>query len=164
MSLEEEVYGQLTPVLENPFSSNELQELWTSILSGFPTNSPSCSETSKNGLFPSHFRNELVFCNGSSETTRSVYSVEERKRRRRISNCESARRSRWRKKKQLEDLTNEMDRLKQENRELKNQLCVLRHQYHAVQRDSIRLMAESNDLQHKLAGCLHQISANMQLQ
>lgn len=158
MSLEEPVYSQLTPVLENPFTNNELQELWTLILSGFPTNSPSCSETSKNGLFPAHAHST------SSETTRSVYSVEERKRRRRISNCESARRSRWRKKKQLEDLTNEMDRLKQENRELKNQLCVLRHQYHAVQRDSIRLMAESNDLQHKLAGCLHQISANMQLQ
>ncbi|GFP87569.1 protein abscisic acid-insensitive 5 [Phtheirospermum japonicum] len=99
----------------------------------------------------------------SSETNRSVYSNEERKRRRMVSNRESARRSRVRKKRHLEDLTKEVNRLKLENRELKNCLCMLTRDCHLVQRDSNRLVSLSIFLHHKLTG-LHQILAPTILQ
>ncbi|KAL1534228.1 hypothetical protein AAHA92_30435 [Salvia divinorum] len=92
------------------------------------------------------------------ETSRSVYSTEERRLRRMISNRESARRSRWRKKKRQEDLASEADRLRLENRELENRLSALANQCHVVQRDSNRLLSESVFLQHRLAG-LHEILA-----
>ncbi|KAI3460134.1 hypothetical protein Pfo_016797 [Paulownia fortunei] len=140
MSIENPVDYQI-PVLEDTLSPTEIHELFSLLQSG-----PSTHSTS------------------SSETNRSVYSVEERKRRRMVSNRESARRSRLRKKRHLENLTNEVNRLKVENRELKNLLCVLTHDCHLVQRDSNRLLSESIYLQHKLTG-LHQILApTMQLQ
>lgn len=134
MSSENPVHYQL-PVLEDSITPTEIHELF-SLLQSEPT----------------------IHSTSSSETNRSVYSIEERKRRRMVSNRESARRSRWRKKKHLEDITNEVNRLKLENRELKNLLCVLTHDCHLVQRDSNRLLTESICLQHKLTG-LHQILA-----
>ncbi|KAL3514366.1 hypothetical protein ACH5RR_027083 [Cinchona calisaya] len=155
MFCEEPVHFQLPPVLEDPYTSSDLHELLSLIQSDFPIHSASRSEITQNGL-PSN-------STSGSETTRSVYSVEERKRRRMISNRESAKRSRWRKKKQVEDLTNQMNQLKLENRELKNRLCLVTDQCHALQRDSTWLMAQSINLQQKLAG-LNQILVNMQLQ
>ncbi|KAK4348297.1 hypothetical protein RND71_031052 [Anisodus tanguticus] len=97
-----------------------------------------------------------------SETTRSVFSLEERKRRRKISNRESARRSRFRKKKHLDNLEDRVDRLKVENRELKNRLCVVTHHCQAAQSETDRLILESIVLQQQLAG-LCQILHPMQL-
>ncbi|CDP01018.1 unnamed protein product [Coffea canephora] len=154
MSCEEPVHFHFPPVLEDPFTCSDLHDLVSLIQSGFPTHANSGSETTRNGM-PSN-------STSGSETNRSVYSVEERKRRRMISNRDSARRSRLRKKKQLEELTNQMNQLKLENTELKNQLCLVSHQYRAVQMDSTRLMAESIDLRQKLAN-LNQILVNMQL-
>ncbi|PIN21106.1 hypothetical protein CDL12_06207 [Handroanthus impetiginosus] len=125
------------PVLDHTFTPSEIQELFS-----FLQSEPSFHSTS------------------SSDTNRSVYSTEERKRRRMISNRESARRSRWRKKRHLEDLTNEVNRLKLQNRDLKNRLCLLTHDCHVVQRDSNRLLSESIYLRQKLAG-LHQILAEI---
>ncbi|GAA0166014.1 hypothetical protein Leryth_015199 [Lithospermum erythrorhizon] len=85
-----------------------------------------------------------------------------RKRKRMISNRESARRSRWRKKRQLEDLTNEANQLKAQNRELKNRLSSVSFEYFMVQSDSSRLFTESIELKQKLAG-LYQILSAMQL-
>ncbi|CAK9143587.1 unnamed protein product [Ilex paraguariensis] len=102
-----------------------------------------------------------VHSTSSSETTRSVYPMDERKRRRMLSNRESARRSRWRKKRHLEDVADQLNRLKLENRELKNHLCVVTHEYHAAQRETNRLIVESIDLQQKLSG-LYQVLCSMQ--
>ncbi|KAG9143672.1 hypothetical protein Leryth_017170 [Lithospermum erythrorhizon] len=122
------------PCFEEAFSPDEIQELLSIIQTDFPVQSTS----------------------GSSETNR--------KRRRMISNRESARRSRWRKKRQLEDLTNEANRLKVQNRELKNRLSLISYEYFMVQRDSSRLFAESIELKQKLAGLgLYQILSAMQL-
>ncbi|GAA0169302.1 hypothetical protein LIER_23820 [Lithospermum erythrorhizon] len=141
VSLEVPVPSHL-PCFEEAFSPDEIQELLSIIQTDFPVQSTS----------------------GSSETNRSVYSFEERKRRRMISNRESARRSRWRKKRQLEDLTNEANRLKVQNRELKNRLSLISYEYFMVQRDSSRLFAESIELKQKLAGLgLYQIYSAMQL-
>lgn len=155
MPCEEPVHFHFPLFLEDPFPGDDLHDLVALIQSGFQTHSNSGSETTPSGL-PSN-------STSGSDTTRSVYSVEERKRRRMDSNRASARRSRWRKKQQLEELTNQMNQLQLENRELKNQLCLISHQYRAAQLDSARLMAESIDLQQKLAN-LNQILVNMQLQ
>lgn len=142
MCSEDPVHFEFPPVLEDILNSSEIHELLSSYQLEFPTHSTSSSETTQTG--------------------RLVYSVEERKRRRMISNRESARRSRWRKKRQLEDLTNQVNRLRLENRELKNRLCIVLHEYEAIQRETVPLLAESIVLRQKLAG-LRQILAAMQL-
>ncbi|KAM7516965.1 hypothetical protein LguiA_006548 [Lonicera macranthoides] len=120
------------------FSANEISELLSFFQSEVPVNSTS-----------------------GSETTRSVYSQEERKRRRMISNRESARRSRQRKKSHLENLTTQLNRLRTENRELRNRLCLIAQQNHLVERETQELGFEAMDLQTKLSG-LYQILVNMQ--
>lgn len=87
----------------------------------------------------------------SSDTNRSVYSVEEQKHRRMISNRESARRSRQRKKRHLEELVTEMNRLKCENRELKKQLCLATYQSHVVMVETESLRSEFCNLQTRLS-------------
>lgn len=120
-----------------------------------------------NFIFPAEINELLSFLQepalhstSGSETNRPVYSIEERKRRRKISNRESARRSRFRKKQMYEDLNSELNRLKLVNRELKNRLGLLTHDCYTVQSDSNRLLSESVYLQYKLAG-LHQILAQI---
>ncbi|BAT77937.1 hypothetical protein LR48_Vigan04g240000 [Vigna angularis] len=66
---------------------------------------------------------------GSQGSNRTVYSSEERKLRRMQSNRESARRSRYRKKKHLENLTSQLKRLRIQNRFLKNRLASTMHQH-----------------------------------
>ncbi|KAL6212352.1 hypothetical protein ACLB2K_017572 [Fragaria x ananassa] len=88
---------------------------------------------------------------GSDGSNRGVYSVDERKRRRMMSNRESARRSRWRKKRHLEDLTEEANRLKMENRELKSRLGFAAEKCHVTWRENERLEAESLALWARLS-------------
>ncbi|KAJ8439728.1 LOW QUALITY PROTEIN: hypothetical protein Cgig2_009552 [Carnegiea gigantea] len=59
---------------------------------------------------------------GSDELNQIGSTMDERKRRRMISNRESARRSRMRKQRHLENLRNQMNRLKTQNREWVNRL------------------------------------------
>ncbi|GFY85967.1 hypothetical protein Acr_04g0007050 [Actinidia rufa] len=123
------------------FTPSEIHQLLSCFQSGLPVHSPSGSET----------------CPG-----RTVCSVEERKKRRMISNRESARRSRWRKKRHLENLTSHVNRLSLENQELKNRLCLASHQCIVAERETNRLMTESLLLQQRLSG-LCQILDNMHL-
>ncbi|GAB4852396.1 hypothetical protein Ancab_016588 [Ancistrocladus abbreviatus] len=107
---------------------------------------------------------ELVNSNsGSEDRNRVVCEIDERKLRRMISNRESARRSRWRKKRHLENLTNRVNRLKVENREFKNRLGLVTYQTRVVKRDNDRLRVESILLRERLSG-LHQILERMQQQ
>ncbi|KAL2505681.1 basic leucine-zipper 5 [Abeliophyllum distichum] len=99
MIYQEPVQYQI-PALEDGLTVNEIHELFTFLESEPP-----------------------VYSTSGLQTTQLDNSVEEiRKRKRMISNQESARRSRWRKKTQLENLTIEVNRLKLVNRELKNRL------------------------------------------
>ncbi|KAL2529436.1 basic leucine-zipper 5 [Forsythia ovata] len=140
MFYQEPVQYQI-PALEDGFTVNEIHELFTILQSEPPVHSTS-----------------------GSQTTQLDNSVEEiRKRKRMISNQESARRSRWRKKTQLENLTIEVNRLKLVNRELKNRLCTITHEHCFVQGESNRLIAESLQLQQNLA-VLYEIMSSMQLQ
>ncbi|KAK3030237.1 hypothetical protein RJ639_038360 [Escallonia herrerae] len=86
-----------------------------------------------------------------SDMSRSVYTLEERRVRRMVSNRESARRSRQRKKRHLENLSKQMDRLRHENRELKNRVGFFSYGLLAVQCENERLRSESLDLQIKLS-------------
>ncbi|KAL7085341.1 hypothetical protein ACP275_14G276700 [Erythranthe tilingii] len=149
MSIKNPVHHMQNPVLEenhNPLTPNEIHKLFSLVLESEQQQQQQQQQPSSNRS------------SSSSETNRSIYTVEERKHRRMASNRESARRSRRRKKTHVENITNEVNRLKIENRELKNMLCVLSHDCHLVQSDSDRLLSESIYLQHKLAG-LHQILA-----
>ncbi|KAJ4838951.1 hypothetical protein Tsubulata_038137 [Turnera subulata] len=113
-----------------PFTSNELQEL----LSLFQS-SPTCSQNS-----------------GSDGSNPAVHSEEDdRKRRRMISNRESARRSRWRKKRHLENLTEQVNRLQLENQELKNRLGSVLNRSHVLCTENNQLLAESVALQARLS-------------
>ncbi|XP_054792296.1 basic leucine zipper 4 [Prosopis cineraria] len=88
---------------------------------------------------------------GSQSSSRAVYSLDERKRRRMQSNRESARRSRWRKKRHLENLTNQVNRLKFENQQLKNQLGFTLHQHLIVSLENAQLRSESEILTTRLS-------------
>ncbi|PON65552.1 Basic-leucine zipper transcription factor [Parasponia andersonii] len=132
---EEAVQFQYGPVLED----NEIEELLSLLRLG--TNN-----------------------SGSEGSSRAViYSVDERKRRRMLSNRESARRSRWRKKRHLEDLTDQVNRLKVENRDLKNRLGLVAQQCHIAWRENDRLSSEFLALQSRLSD-LCRVLAAMQSQ
>ncbi|KAJ1430371.1 Basic-leucine zipper domain [Sesbania bispinosa] len=88
---------------------------------------------------------------GSQGSNRAVYSTEERKLRRMQSNRESARRSRCRKKKHLENLTNQVNRLRIQNRELKNRLAFTMHQHLLLSLQNDQLRSESVNLLAKLS-------------
>ncbi|KAL4309704.1 hypothetical protein GQ457_01G010750 [Hibiscus cannabinus] len=135
---EEDVQFQL-PVHETDFSYEELQEL----LSFFESEEPVSSNS------------------GSEGSSRAVYSPDERKQRRKVSNRESAKRSRWRKKRHLENLTDQVNQLNVENRQLKNRLSLVINQYHVVWLENERLRSESEALWAKLSD-LYRTSAAMQ--
>ena len=129
MSPHEESVQFPFPVLETMLSAGEIEELMSLIQAEDPASSSS----------------------GSQGSSRAVYSVDERKRRRMISNRESARRSRWRKKRHLEDLTKQVIRLKTENRELKSRFAMLMHQLILVSGENDRLRSESITLLARLS-------------
>jgi len=116
------------PVHGPGFTANEIQELLSLLQSPSPTE-----------------------ISGSKGSNQAVYSIDERKRRRMVSNRESARRSRWRKKKHLEDLTQQLNRLKIQNRELQNRLGSIINQSHVLWRENGRLMSESVALKARLS-------------
>ncbi|XP_051127253.1 basic leucine zipper 1-like [Andrographis paniculata] len=87
---------------------------------------------------------------GSDEAGRFDPIVDERKRRRKESNRESARRSRLRKQRHLEDLRNLGGRLKVGNRELLNRLRWVLHQTRVVASKNDSLRSEAALLRRRL--------------
>ncbi|XP_038996800.1 bZIP transcription factor 11-like [Hibiscus syriacus] len=85
------------------------------------------------------------------EPNQALSVIKERKRRRMISNRESARRSRMRKQKHLENLRNQVNRLRVENRELNNRLRLVLYYCHTVRTDNDRLRSEYSLLGQKLS-------------
>lgn len=85
-----------------------------------------------------------------SNSNRPVYSTRERKLRRMESNRESAKRSRWRKKRHLENVTHELNRLRIENRELKNRLGLTVHHHLLLSAENECLRTESMALLGRL--------------
>ncbi|KAI3747835.1 hypothetical protein L6452_10517 [Arctium lappa] len=88
--------------------------------------------------------------NSGSDEGEPVDPIDERKRRRMISNRESARRSRMRKQKHLENLRNQVNRHKAGNREIMNRLRFVSHHGQLVRQENERLRSESVMLRQKL--------------
>lgn len=124
------------PVHETMLTQSEIEELFSLINQPVDPSSPG---------------------SGSQGSNRAVYSTRERKIRRMQSNRESARRSRWRKKRHIENLNNDVNRLKMENRELKNRLgltmqynLILSAENERLRSESVTLLATLLDLYRTL--------------
>ncbi|RDX57988.1 Basic leucine zipper 43, partial [Mucuna pruriens] len=76
--------------------------------------------------------------------------MDERKRRRMISNRESARRSRMRKQRHLENLRNQLNKFRIENRELNNRLQFVLHHCNRVRTENEWLRSEQTLLRQKV--------------
>lgn len=87
----------------------------------------------------------------ADEPDRPAPVVDERKRRRMMSNRESARRSRMRKQKHLENLRNQVNRFRVENRELTTRLRFVLYHFQRVRTENLRLRSEYAVLQQKLS-------------
>ncbi|XP_057500199.1 bZIP transcription factor 2-like [Actinidia eriantha] len=88
--------------------------------------------------------------NKSDDTNRNGPILDDRRLRRMISNRESARRSRMRKKKHLENLRNQVNLLRVEKRELMNQLHIVTHHSEIVRRQNERFISEADILRQRL--------------
>ncbi|KAI3872426.1 hypothetical protein MKX03_029063 [Papaver bracteatum] len=77
--------------------------------------------------------------------------IDERKRRRMISNRESARRSRMRKQKHLDELWSQVVRLRNENRELINKLNHVLECHENILQENTHLRKDASELRTKLA-------------
>ncbi|KAJ4873342.1 basic leucine-zipper 7 [Raphanus sativus] len=77
--------------------------------------------------------------------------TEEKKRKRMESNRESAKRSRMRKQSHINNLSNQVNQLDMENRELKNRLQLFTYQLQRVTTDNIQLVAEQDILRLRLS-------------
>lgn len=91
---------------------------------------------------------------GSSESDADARYLgsDEKKRKRMLSNRESARRSRMRKQKHLEDLTREMGALERENREIIKAYKEKVHGHLGLQSENEALLAEKAALMNHLNG------------
>lgn len=88
----------------------------------------------------------------NSDSNEPIYSVmDERKRRRMISNRESARRSRMRKQRHLENLRNQLNKSRIENRELNNRLQFIMYHCNRVRTENEWLRSEQTVLCQKLS-------------
>ncbi|KAG5028976.1 hypothetical protein JHK87_012490 [Glycine soja] len=81
----------------------------------------------------------------------SSVMMDERKRRRMISNRESARRSRMRKQRHLENLRNQLNKCRVENRELGNRLQFFLHHLNRLRTENEWLRSERTLLRQKVA-------------
>ncbi|GER31005.1 basic-leucine zipper transcription factor family protein [Striga asiatica] len=104
--------------------------------------------TSKTG--PIRRNSEKLVSPGSDETSPLDPVVDDKKLRRMISNRDSARRSRMRKQKHLEDLRDQVNRNKVVNRELMNRLRLVVHQTQMFCAENEFLRSEAAVLRQRL--------------
>ncbi|OMO74355.1 hypothetical protein CCACVL1_16802 [Corchorus capsularis] len=90
----------------------------------------------------------LMQNSGSEEDLQAL--MDERKRKRMISNRESARRSRMRKQKHLDDLMGQVTQLRKENHEIMTRINLTTQHYMNVEAENSVLRAQANELSHRL--------------
>ncbi|KAL1189386.1 bZIP transcription factor 44 [Cardamine amara subsp. amara] len=92
------------------------------------------------------------FQNSGSEESdlRRQDLIDERKRKRKQSNRESARRSRMRKQKHLDDLTAQVTRLRKENAQIVAGITVTTQHYVTIEAENSILRAQLLELNHRL--------------
>ncbi|CAH8274328.1 unnamed protein product [Arabidopsis lyrata] len=76
--------------------------------------------------------------------------MEQRKRKRMLSNRESARRSRMKKQKLLDDLTAQVNHLKKENTKIVTSVSITTQHYLTVEAENSVLRAQLDELNHRL--------------
>ncbi|XP_034691578.1 basic leucine zipper 4-like [Vitis riparia] len=145
------------PSFEGGFTPWDSQELFSIFQSQEPVRSNSGSDESNRKPVNSSSgsdgpnRKPLHSNSGSDGPNREDSAAEERKRRRMISNRESARRSRMRKQKHIENLRNQLNQLRIQNRELTNRLRSFTYHSHLVDSDNVQLRSEAIILRRKLS-------------
>ncbi|XVF01071.1 hypothetical protein REPUB_Repub04eG0056000 [Reevesia pubescens] len=90
----------------------------------------------------------LITNSGSEEDLQAL--MDERKRKRMISNRESARRSRMRKQKHLDDLMAQVTQLRKENHQINTSINITTQHYLNVEAENSVLRAQANELSHRL--------------
>ncbi|XP_021287090.1 bZIP transcription factor 44-like [Herrania umbratica] len=90
----------------------------------------------------------LLQNSGSEEDLQAL--MDERKRKRMISNRESARRSRMRKQKHLDDLMAQVTQLRKENHQIITRINITTQHYLNVEAENSVLKAQANELSHRL--------------
>ncbi|XP_059647653.1 bZIP transcription factor 44-like [Cornus florida] len=90
----------------------------------------------------------LLQNSGSEEDLQQL--MDQRKRKRMISNRESARRSRMRKQKHLDDLRGELGLLRKENNQIITSMSVTTQHYMSIESDNSVLRAQVAELSHRL--------------
>ncbi|KAK7312318.1 hypothetical protein VNO77_36095 [Canavalia gladiata] len=90
----------------------------------------------------------LLQNSGSEEDLQAV--MDQRKRKRMISNRESARRSRMRKQKHLDDLVSQVAQLRKENQQILTSVNITTQQYMSVEAENSVLRAQVGELSHRL--------------
>ncbi|KAL7604684.1 basic leucine zipper 4 [Lactuca sativa] len=124
------------------------------IFSDFPPQNPLLFSSSDNSTQKTNGSSS-----GSDDCGTNQWAVnmnDERRRKRMISNRESAKRSRVRKQKHLENLKNQVTRYTMGNEELKNRLRFVNHNGQLLKRENDRLRSASLMLQQTLSN-LHQL-------
>lgn len=137
----EPVFANHVPALETgftPWDASDLFSFFNSPVSPMEMN-PGLEKTNPSQIQNQSYSNpglkdKPLDCTGSND-------VDERRKKRKLSNRKSAQRSRIKKQKHLEDVRIELNKLKIENRELENRLRhVLYHcQREQMENDSLRL-------------------------
>lgn len=115
----------------------------------FQSPKPVISSSSSDNQGPNQDETEAMNP-GPFEPDRKADIIDERKRRRMDSNRESARRSRMRKQKHLENLRNLVTKLRVENRDLSNRLRFTVYQLNRVRTENDHLQTEHTILRQKL--------------
>ncbi|KAG5040971.1 hypothetical protein JHK82_013080 [Glycine max] len=94
--------------------------------------------------------------NSGSEGDRDI--MEQRKRKRMLSNRESARRSRIRKQQHLEGLSAQLDQLKKENAQINTNISITTQMYLNVEAENAILRAQMGELSNRLNSLNEMIS------
>ncbi|KAM6571909.1 hypothetical protein CsatA_015989 [Cannabis sativa] len=113
-----------------------------------PPQTTSSATTLSNNSTTSDEAEEMNYHNNNSEQLRIV--IDERRQRRMISNRESARRSRMRKQKHLDELWSQVVRLRTENHNLIDKLNNMSESHDRVLQENSRLKEEASDLRQML--------------
>lgn len=90
----------------------------------------------------------LLQNSGSEEELQAI--MDQRKRKRMISNRESARRSRMRKQKHLDDLVSQVAKLRKENQEILTSVNITTQKYLSVEAENSVLRAQMGELSNRL--------------
>ncbi|KAK1431149.1 hypothetical protein QVD17_14422 [Tagetes erecta] len=85
---------------------------------------------------------------GSDEDLQQL--MDQRKRKRMVSNRESARRSRMKKQKHLDDLMTQLSQLKKENNEIMAHVSITMQHYTNMEAENLVLRAQVAELSHRL--------------